>query len=274
MLVDQALGPPFPPSISPFNLSILSEFWTASCSSSSSLSLVWSVPRRSESRVRQFQQLAQRLHLPRHLLGFEVLQALEVQIDLDLARIRIFGDLVLHRIRQVGFHAFQDAIEVVRIHFDEFPVFQPGKRFFGLSGKVGQDAHHERQFFDFNGVANLDIVGYVHARRSDSSEFLVDAFSCHFNPFWWSKGPSNEPMRALLYQTSNLLASAIVPQTAPFFNCGPGGAPLRPGETRQPTPPSSAAPFTRPGPALDPEQPARPRGALYAPLHSCYFELL
>jgi hypothetical protein len=41
-------------------------------------------------------------------------------------------------------HPFQDSIEIVRVHLDEFPFFEFGKGLFGLSGKITQDAHNER----------------------------------------------------------------------------------------------------------------------------------
>ena len=62
--------------------SIFQVFWlTASSNASSSFSLSPSVPFNSFRRVRRSEQFLERLHLPRYLLGFEVFQAFEAEID-------------------------------------------------------------------------------------------------------------------------------------------------------------------------------------------------
>src|SRR5512146_1015265 len=66
----------------------------------------------------QFEQFAQRLHLACDLLGREVVQTLEVQVDFDLSRIGIVAELVFHRIAEVGIHAGEDSVEVGGRDFD------------------------------------------------------------------------------------------------------------------------------------------------------------
>src|SRR6185437_2672598 len=46
--------------------------------------------------VAQVEQLLERLHLPRHSVGREVIQALEREIDAEFPGIRILAQLVLH----------------------------------------------------------------------------------------------------------------------------------------------------------------------------------
>ena len=79
----------------------------------------------------QIQQLPQRLDLPGHLLRLEIVQALEVQIDLQLAGVGIVAQLVLHREGEVRLHALQNGVEVVRIHLHELPILQPRQRLSG-----------------------------------------------------------------------------------------------------------------------------------------------
>src|SRR5579864_2763891 len=67
----------------------------------------------------QIQQFFQWLHLSRHLLGLEVLEALEPQIHFDLAGIGIFAQFVFDREGEMRLHAFQDGIEVVGRHLDK-----------------------------------------------------------------------------------------------------------------------------------------------------------
>src|SRR6185369_15783483 len=48
----------------------------------------------------EFEQFAKRTHLAGYILGREIIHALEVEIHLQL-RVRILGELILHRIRKV-----------------------------------------------------------------------------------------------------------------------------------------------------------------------------
>ena len=112
----------------------------------------------------QIQQLAKRLHLPGDVFGLEVVHALEMQVDLELWRVRIFGELVLDGECEMRLHALQHAVEIIRVDLDKFPVPQARQRVDGLAREISQDSHHEREFFQFNRVADLDVVGHVHAR--------------------------------------------------------------------------------------------------------------
>jgi hypothetical protein len=71
----------------------------------------------------QLKQLPQRLDLPGHLLGIEIVQALEIEVYFQLPSLGIFAQLVLNRVRHVRLHALQHAVEVVRGDLDESPVF-------------------------------------------------------------------------------------------------------------------------------------------------------
>ena len=76
-------------------------------------------------------------------------------------------------------HAFQHGVEVVGIDLDELAVLQLGKRLLGLAGEVAQDAHDEGQFLDFDGAADFDVVGDLHAGRTHAVEFMLRALFCH-----------------------------------------------------------------------------------------------
>ena len=77
----------------------------------------------------QVQQFLERLDLAGHVLGLEVVHALEIQVDLEIGRIGIVAELVFDRERQMRLHALEDGIEVVGIDLDEFPVLQLGQGF-------------------------------------------------------------------------------------------------------------------------------------------------
>ena len=79
-------------------------------------------------------------------------------------------------------HALEHAVEVVGIHLDEFAVPQTRQRLRGLTGKIPQDAHDEWQFLQFDGVADLDVISHMHARRPDPVQFGMYAFSSHNDP--------------------------------------------------------------------------------------------
>src|SRR5579864_8289 len=94
----------------------------------------------------QLQQFPQRPYLAGYLLRLEILQALEVQVHLQLPAVGVVAQLVLHRKRNVGLHSSQHAIKVVRVDLDKFPVLQPRHGLSGLPGKISQHPHHKRQF--------------------------------------------------------------------------------------------------------------------------------
>src|ERR1039458_2075584 len=129
--------------------------------------------------VSQLQQFPQRFDLASDILRSEIVQALEVQVDLQAARVGIFAQFVVHGKRQVRFHTFQHRIEVVRVDFDEFAIFQTGKRVHGLAGEITQNAHDERQFLDFDGVADFHVVSNLDAWRANAVDFVLRTLSCH-----------------------------------------------------------------------------------------------
>ena len=71
----------------------------------------------------------------------------------------------------VWLHAFQDAVEVVRIHFHEFPVLQLGQRTFGLTREITRTPI-TMEFLELDRVAHFHVVGDVHARRAHPVEFM------------------------------------------------------------------------------------------------------
>ena len=75
----------------------------------------------------QIQQFTQRPDLPRHLLGLEIFHAAEIQVDFQIAGVRIFASLFSTRERQVRLHALEHAIEIFGSHIDKAAVFQSGQ---------------------------------------------------------------------------------------------------------------------------------------------------
>src|SRR4029077_1144953 len=76
----------------------------------------------------------------------------------------------------------EHAVKVVGSNLDEAAIFKLRESFRGLATQVSQDAHDKRQFFYFDGVANLNIVRDMHPRRANPLELLMDAFFCHVCP--------------------------------------------------------------------------------------------
>ncbi len=133
----------------------------------------------------QIEQLLERLHLARHVLRLEVVQALEMQVDLQLWSVGFFAQLVLDREREVRFHPFEDAIEVVRVHLHKLPVAQPRERFRRLTGEITQYSHDEWEFLQFNRVADFNVVGDVHARRPNPVQLVLCTLFSHKLPLEW-----------------------------------------------------------------------------------------
>src|SRR5687767_13154701 len=92
----------------------------------------------------QIEQLAERLHLPRHVLRLEIVHALELQIDFQIWRVWIFAQLVLDIEAQMRLHAFEHRIEIIRGDFHELAIFQLRQRLFRLPSEVAQYSHDER----------------------------------------------------------------------------------------------------------------------------------
>ena len=120
-------------------------------------------------------QLAERLHLLRHRFGREVVHAAEVEIDGELRRIRIFGQLVLDGERQMRLHAGQHVIEVVGRDLDELSLFQLRQRFRRLPAEVAQHAHQERELLLLDRATRFHFVSDRHARRANALELFLCA---------------------------------------------------------------------------------------------------
>src|ERR1039458_6595005 len=69
----------------------------------------------------QLQKFPHRHHLPRDFIGLKILQALEMEIDLQLSGLRVVSKLVVHGKGKVGLHACQDAVEIIGVDLDEGP---------------------------------------------------------------------------------------------------------------------------------------------------------
>ena len=105
-----------------------------------------------------------------------------MQVDLELRGVHRFGELVLDGEGEMGFHALQNAVEVVGVDLGEFAVAQTRQRLGGLTGKVAQNAHDEGQFLYFDRVADFDFISDMDTRRTDSPQFGMYTFSGHDDP--------------------------------------------------------------------------------------------
>src|SRR5579864_4621065 len=111
----------------------------------------------------QIQQFLQRLHLSGYLFRLEIFQALEAQVDLELAGTGIFAQLVFDCEGKVRLHAFQDGVEVIGCNLDKTPLFEFWQRLLGLACEIAKDSNHEGQFLDFNCAPGFDVVGNLNA---------------------------------------------------------------------------------------------------------------
>src|SRR5260370_20865566 len=72
----------------------------------------------------QIKQFLQGFHLLGHLRWFEVVQTLEVQVDFELASIRIFAQLVIDAEGTARLKSLHDAVKIIRRALSTSPVFQ------------------------------------------------------------------------------------------------------------------------------------------------------
>jgi hypothetical protein len=79
----------------------------------------------------------------------------------------------------VRLHVFDHGVEVVRCYFHKLAILQFRQRFCRLAGEVSQYTHDERQFFNFDGVANFHVVRNLYPRWPHSIEFVLRAVFCH-----------------------------------------------------------------------------------------------
>ena len=79
----------------------------------------------------------------------------------------------------MGFHAFQNCIEVVGIHFDEFPLFELGQRLLRLAGEIAEYPNDKGQLLQFDCAADFDVVGNLHAGGTHPVQFVLCALSSH-----------------------------------------------------------------------------------------------
>src|SRR5262245_49037676 len=134
----------------------------------------------------QLEQLAQRLYLLRHAIRRKVIQALELEIDTDLARFA--AQLVLDLECEMRRHLLQHIIEVVGRDLDKLPIAQTGQRIRGLTAEVSEHSHHERELLQLDGVARLNIVRDVNARWTYPLQFAMNTFSHVRTPAWgWAR---------------------------------------------------------------------------------------
>src|SRR5580700_5142702 len=130
----------------------------------------------------QVEKFAQGLDVLCDIAWVKIIQTLEINIHFDLSGVGLVTELIVNFQRQMRLETFQHAVEVVGSNLHKAAVFQLRESFRGLAAKVGQDTHDKWQLFDFNGVTNFYIVGYVYSWRAYPLQLLMDAFFCHVFP--------------------------------------------------------------------------------------------
>ena len=89
----------------------------------------------------------------------EVVKFAELEIDLEIRRVGLVAELVLHGEGEVRLHDFEHGVEVVGIHLDKLAFLQLWKGLFRVSGKVSKHAHDK-------GLARLDLNGAANPSTS------------------------------------------------------------------------------------------------------------
>src|SRR5690606_17794272 len=81
------------------------------------------VPLETAAQIRQLlsqlEKLTQRLHLLCDPLRREVVEPLKAQIDRELASVGVLGKQIVNGEGEVGTHALQHVVEIVRRYLDE-----------------------------------------------------------------------------------------------------------------------------------------------------------
>src|SRR6185437_2376744 len=127
----------------------------------------------------KLQQFAQRTNLPGHLLGLKIFQTAEIQIDLQVARVRILAQLVLHAECQVWPHLLQYGVEVIGIHVHKSPVLESLHVARRLAGEVTHNAQYERELLYLKCISDVDVIRNLNARWTHARELFLYAFSSH-----------------------------------------------------------------------------------------------
>jgi hypothetical protein len=60
-------------------------------------------------------------------------------------------------------HTLEHGVKVVGIHFDKFAILKFGQGLLGLAGEVAEYAGHKRQLLEFDGSADLYVIGNLDA---------------------------------------------------------------------------------------------------------------
>lgn len=95
----------------------------------------------------------------------------EAQLDVQLAVVAADGVVDLQG--GAGRDGGEDLVEVVAVDVDETPFDQLRRRGIRLAGEVGEDADHQGQLLLLDGVADLDVVGDLHARRAHPVQLVL-----------------------------------------------------------------------------------------------------
>ena len=137
------------------------------------------VPLQTPPEVRQLlpkvEQLPKWTYLARNGVRREIVEALERQVDTHFGLVWVVGEFVVDFEGQMRFHPGEHFVEVVWIDVDELPVLEPGHLLGGVTGQVGEDAHHEGDFLQLNGVTHLDVVRDMDAWGTHPLKFSVNA---------------------------------------------------------------------------------------------------
>src|SRR5260370_39627402 len=127
----------------------------------------------------EIEQFLQRFDLLGNLRWIEVVQALEIQVNLELTGIGVFAEFIVNSKGQVRLETLQYAVKVIRRDFHEPAVPHAREKFSRLTAQVGHHTHDKWEFLRFDGVSNLHVVSDVNAGRTNPFKLLMSPFFSH-----------------------------------------------------------------------------------------------
>src|SRR5690606_24754850 len=163
-----------------------------------------------------------------HRFRAEIVDRLELELDGELAA--LVADLVRNAIHGARRHAFHHLVEVVQVDVDELAVLHLRQRLLGLAAEVAHDADDEGQFLLFDGVALLDVVGQLDARRAHLLQALLDTILLGHLIRLLTIGLAKRPLLQLppmFLNGSELGAGSLGAAAAGAFGSGARGAATR-----------------------------------------------
>src|SRR5713226_8854952 len=126
-----------------------------------------------------FEQLVERAGLSRDRGGREIVEALERDVD---AQIALPGERVRNLESDPRVHGLEAIVEVVDVDLQELAVRNLCQRFRRIAGEIRHDPHHEGQLDLLLGPVELHVVLDLHAWRAVALDELLTTCFGHGTP--------------------------------------------------------------------------------------------